>query len=188
LVIVLLAVAPAVAGPLDDPGAVKALTCTTCHGQNGNSPSDTVPIVAGMTPEYFKKAIQDYASGKRPSPEMEPNSKMILQLGVDEIAHYFAKQKKEPTPIKGDAAAVARGKAAASQCVICHGPEGKGDPAKMIPELRGQPPGYLRNQMLLFKLDKRSPGDEALKAAKAVMRTIPDQTLADLAAYYSSLR
>jgi cytochrome c553 len=42
--------------------------------------------------------------------------------------------------------------------------------------------------MLLFKEDRRSPGDERLKALKALMKTIPDQTFADLAAYFSSQR
>jgi cytochrome c553 len=119
---------------------------------------------------------------------MEPYAKMVRVLGVDEVAGYFAAQKREPTPIRADAAAVQRGKAAAAQCAVCHGPDGRGDPAKVIPDLRGQPPGYLRSQMLLFKTDKRSPGDPALKALKALMATIPDQTLDDLAAYFSSVR
>ncbi len=42
--------------------------------------------------------------------------------------------------------------------------------------------------MLLFKQDRRNPGDAALAALKALMKTIPDDTFADLAAYYSSLR
>jgi cytochrome c553 len=42
----------------------------------------------------------------------------------------------------------------------------------MIPNLTGQPPGYLRNQLLLFKQDQRSPGDADLKAAKQVIATI----------------
>ena len=71
---------------------------------------------------------------------------------------------------------------------VCHGPEGQGDAPKLMPAIAGQPPGYLRNQMLLFKADKRSPGDPALTQLKALMATIPDETLADLAAYYSSLR
>ena len=71
---------------------------------------------------------------------------------------------------------------------MCHGAQGKGDPAKGIPDLTGQPPGYLKNQMLLFKADRRSPGDETLKALKALMKTIPDDQASDLAAYYSSLR
>ncbi|MBM4299266.1 MAG: hypothetical protein FJ143_16130, partial [Deltaproteobacteria bacterium] len=56
------------AGPLDAPGASKTLICSACHGFNGNSPGGAVPIIAGMAPSYFKKSINDYASGKRPSP------------------------------------------------------------------------------------------------------------------------
>ena len=184
----LVAVASAHAGPLDHPGYAKAFTCSACHGFAGNSRSDTMPILAGMLPAYFKKAIQDFATGKRPSSEMEPYAKMAMHLGVDEVAQYFASQTREASPIKLDSAAVARGREASTQCVVCHGPEGRGDPARLIPDLTGQPPGYLRQQMLLFKADRRSPGDDRLKALKAVMKTIPDEAIADLAAYYSSLR
>jgi cytochrome c553 len=187
LVAALGAVQPAVAGP-QTPGWTKAFSCSACHGFAGQSHSDTVPILAGMAPWYMKKAIQDYATGKRPAPEMESYSKMVLELGVDEVAAYFAAQKREPTPVRLDPAAVERGRALAQKCVVCHGAQGKGDPAKGIPDLTGQPPGYLRHQMLLFKADRRSPGDEQLKALKALMREIPDAELADLAAYYSSLR
>jgi len=176
------------AGPLDDPGFAKSLTCSACHGAAGNSRSDFMPIIAGMSPAYFKKQIEAYAGGKRPSPEMEPYAKMVVVLGVDEIARYFGEQKMQPTPIAADAAVVARGRAAAAQCAICHGPDGKGNAAMVSPSLAGQPPGFLRDQMLLFKQDKRNPGDPALKAVKALMLTIPDETFTDLAAYYSSLR
>ena len=71
---------------------------------------------------------------------------------------------------------------------MCHGADGKGDRAKMIPDLTGQPPGYLRNQLLLFKQDQRSPGDAQLKAVKLLIGTLPEETLADLAAYFSTLR
>ena len=188
VLVVLMAAGSAFAGPLDTPGATKALTCSACHGLNGLSVSNTMPILAGIAPGYFKKAIEDYAAGKRPSPEMEPYAKAVKALGVDEVAGYFAAQKKEPTPIRADAAAAERGKAAAAQCALCHGPDGRGDPAKLIPDLRGQPPGYLKSQMLLFKADKRSPGDPGLKALKALMATIPDQVFDDLAAYFSSVR
>lgn len=188
VLLILAAASIAAAGPLDAPGATKALTCAACHGPAGQSPSDTMPILAGMLPAYFKKAIEDYATGKRPSPEMEPYAKAVKTLGVDEIAGYFAAQTKAPTSVKADAAAAERGKTAAAQCTLCHGPDGRGDAAKLIPDLRGQPPGYLRSQMLLFKADKRSPGDPALKALKALMMTIPDQTFDDLAAYFSSVR
>ena len=188
--LLLLAVAgPAAAGPLDTPGAPQALVCSACHGFAGQSRSNTMPILAGIAPWYFKKAIQDYAAGKRPSPEMEPYAKMVLQSGVDDIAAYFAAQARTPSPVKPyDPSAVERGQAAAVQCTVCHGVSGKGDPSKGVPDLTGQPPGYLRNQMLLFKAERRSPGDEQLKAMKTLMRTIPDAQIADLAAYWSSVR
>jgi cytochrome c553 len=176
------------AGPLDSPGAIKTLNCAACHGPSGQSPGDTMPILAGTWPEYFKKAIEDYAAGRRSSPEMEPYAKQVLLLGVDDIGAYFAAQKRQAARVQVDRAAVERGQAAAGQCAGCHGVRGEGDRAKLIPDLRGQPPGYLRHQMLLFKQDRRSPGDEPLKAMKALMKTIPDATLADLAAYFSSQR
>jgi cytochrome c553 len=186
-VILVLAAAGAVsAGPLEGPGALKVMNCTACHGPAGQSPSDTMPILAGMNAAYFAKAIQDYASGRRSSPEMEPYAKQVLQLGVDDIGRYFGAQQRAATRVKVDAAAVERGRVASAQCTSCHGPRGEGDAAKLIPDLRGQPPGYLRSQMALFKHDRRSPGDERLKPLKALIKQIPDEMFADLAAYFSS--
>jgi cytochrome c553 len=179
---------PAGAGPLDNPGFAKSLTCSACHGADGNSRSDYMPIIAGMDAAYFKKQIDAYATAKRPSPEMEPFAKMVQVLGVDQVAAYFREQKMRPSPVAVDAAAVTRGRAAAAACAACHGPDGRGNAAMVSPALAGQPPGFLRDQMLLFKQDKRNPGDAALKAMKQIMVSIPDATFADLAAYYSSLR
>jgi len=179
--------APAAAGP-EQPGYPKAFSCSACHGPDGNSRSDAVPILAGMPAWYLKKAIDDYATGRRISAEMEPFGKMVKGLGVDDVAAYFAAQPRRPTAVRLDRAAVERGRAVSVQCVVCHGPAGKGDPGRGIPDITGQPPGYLRIQMSLFKTDRRSPGDETLKALKALFKQVPDEQIADLAAYYSSLR
>ncbi len=177
-----------VAGPLDTPGYAKTVTCSACHGYSGNSRVEAVPILAGMAPEYFKKAIEDYATGKRLSPEMEPFAKQVKLLGVDEVAAFFAAQRREPASPRPDRAGVERGRAAATQCAACHGPEGQGDAAKLVPRIAGQPAVYLRNQLVLFKADKRSPGDEAVTKMKAALKAVSDETLADLAAYYASLK
>lgn len=182
---------PVSAGPLEQPGYVKAMTCSACHGVSGNSRSEAVPILAGVSPAYFKKAIEDYATGKRVSAEMEPFAKQVKLLGVDEVAAFFAAQRREATPVKVERHAVERGRVASAQCAVCHGPEGQGgqgDPSKLGPAIAGQPAPYLKNQLLLFKGDKRSPGDEPLTKMKAILKTIPDETLGDVAAYYSSLR
>ena len=179
--------APAAAGPADTPGFTKAFSCSACHGRAGAARADAVPVLAGMPTWYFKKAIDDYASGRRPSPEMEPFSKMVNVLGVDEIAAYFAAQPREPSPVKVERTAIVKGRGAAAACAGCHGDEGRGDQAKGAPPLAGQPPGYLLNQMKLFKAEKRSPGDANVAAVKAAMKSVDDATLADLAAYYASV-
>jgi cytochrome c553 len=188
LLVALTPLGPVGAGPLDDIGAVKAITCTACHGVAGNSKSEAMPILAGMSAAYFKKQIEMYATGKRPSPEMEPYAKQVQALGVDDIAAYFAGQKMEPTPLAARSDAIERGRTVAERCTVCHGKDGKGDPSKLIPSLAGQPAGYLQAQMLLFKQDKRNPGDQALAEMKKVMKEIAEPAFADLAAYYSSLR
>jgi cytochrome c553 len=188
LVALVVAATAEAAGPLDQPGYAKSVTCSACHGFGGNSRVEAVPILAGMNPAYFKKAIEDYASGKRLSAEMEPFAKQVKLLGVDELASFFAAQRRTAGTSRPDREGVARGRAAAAPCAACHGPEGQGDPTKLVPQIAGQPAVYLRNQLILFKADKRSPGDEAVTKMKAALKAVSDETLADLASYYSSLR
>jgi cytochrome c553 len=112
---------------------------------------------------------------------------MVKQQGIDEVAGYFAAQTREKLTLKLDRASIANGRKASVVCASCHGDEGRGDAARGVPSLMGQPPGYLVNQMRLFKADRRSPGDPALTNMKSLMKGVDDATLADLAAYYASL-
>lgn len=178
------------AGPLDHPGAQKSLVCSACHGFGGNSPGNHMPIIAGMNANYFKKAIKDYAEGKRPSPEMEPYAKYVLQFGADEIADYFAsQQKRPPAVVKADAKAVSHGRTLAAQCAACHGPKGEGDAARNIPGLRGQPAGYLQTQSALFGSDKRKLDDPGLdENKKRTFKELGENDLANLAAYYATVK
>jgi cytochrome c553 len=149
-----------------------------------------VPILAGMNTNYFKKAIKDYAEGKRPSPEMEPYSKYVMQFGLDEIADYFATQKKPArAAVKADAKSISRGATLATQCAACHGPKGEGDAERAFPALRGQPTGYLHAQMALFGGDKRKLDDAAADDnKKRIFKGLGANDIADLAAYYSTLK
>jgi cytochrome c553 len=191
VLVVALVCAPfnAAGGPLDSAGAQKALVCSACHGFAGNSPGNTVPIIAGMAPNYFKKAIKDYAEGKRPSPEMEPYSKYVLQAGIDEIADYFAIQTRQRATTKSDPSAVKRGAALAGQCAACHGPRGEGDAFQAIPAIQGQPAGYLQLQLTILKENKRKLDDAVVdETKKTMLKPLSEADLAGLAAYFSSLK
>jgi len=184
-----LATAKTEAGPFDSPGAQKALVCSACHGFAGNAPGNTVPILAGMAPSYFKKAINDYAAGRRPSPEMEPYSKYVLQAGLDEIAAYFAEQKRQLPRMRSDAKAAGRGKAIAANCTGCHGRKGEGVAERGFSAIQGQPVAYLQAQLMLLKEDKRKLDDSALEAVKKdLLKSLGDRDIADVAAYYATLK
>ena len=188
--VIIIAAANSNAGPLDTPGAPKVLVCSACHGFNGNSPGNAVPMLAGMAPSYFKKSINDYASGKRPSPEMEPYAKYVLQFGLDEIADYFAVQRKlAPARAKADAKMLSRGATLATQCTACHGAQGEGDAFRAVPKLQGQPALYLKSQMALFGGDKRKLEDAAQETIKKTMfKALDPADFDELAAYYATLK
>src|SRR5260370_5003783 len=106
LAIALAAAPPATAGPIDTPGFTSAFSCSACHGRAGASRADAVPILAGMPAWYLKKAIDDYAAGRRPSPAVEPFSKIGKTPGADEVAGYFAPQPREGAQSKLAGAAI----------------------------------------------------------------------------------
>jgi len=79
----------------------------------------------------------------------------------------------------GDAAA---GKAKAAQCAACHGAKGI-SPMGLYPNLAGQKEQYLAKQMNDFRSGSRKdPTMQAMSAA------LTDDDVANLAAYYASIK
>jgi cytochrome c553 len=78
----------------------------------------------------------------------------------------------------GDAAA---GKAKSATCVGCHGPTGQGVPPN--PKLAGRSEDELLQALKDYKSGKRNNA-----VMKAMTSGLSDQDMANLAAYYSSLK
>src|SRR5580658_7714520 len=81
-------IAPAFAA---DDIETKAQVCAACHGENG-VPIDpkTTPIIWGQQSNYLFKELQNYHSGERKSPMMQP---MVHDFSFDDLralANYFA--------------------------------------------------------------------------------------------------
>ncbi|MDP2559614.1 c-type cytochrome [Psychrobium sp. 1_MG-2023] len=83
---------------------------------------------------------------------------------------------------KGDAAA---GKAKAAVCAGCHGADGIAI-SPMYPNLKGQKKMYLKSSLKAFKNKSRTGGQAMMMYAMAA--NLSDADIADLAAYYSSLK
>ena len=84
-----------------------------------------------------------------------------------------------PLAMAADAAA---GKTKAATCVACHGANGM-SPNDLWPNLAGQKAGYLVKQLKAFRDGQRNDPMMAPMAAP-----LSDADIADLAAYFSSLK
>lgn len=76
---------------------VKALaaTCANCHGTQGRAAEgSSVASLAGLGQAYIVAQMKAFASGTRPATVMHQLSKGYTDAQIDQIAGYFAVQKK----------------------------------------------------------------------------------------------
>lgn len=90
-------------------GQLKAQTCASCHGPDGNSPSPQFPRLAGQYADYLVKALQDYKSGARKNPIMVGFAANLSQRDMENLAAFFSRQRGlavNPPPAPGPYASV----------------------------------------------------------------------------------
>ncbi|HEI8868359.1 TPA: cytochrome c [Serratia odorifera] len=87
-----------------------------------------------------------------------------------------------PALAAGDAAA---GKDKSASCLACHGATGKVS-VPMYPNLAGQNAMYLEHALQAYKSGGRSGGQA--EVMRAYVSGLSDEDIADLAAYYASLK
>ena len=101
-----------------------------------------------------------------------------------EIALLAAGLFSLPALAAGDADAAA-GQAKAAACAACHGAQGKVT-VPMYPNLAGQNAMYLQHALQAYKKGERNRGQA--EVMKAYVSGLSDDDIADLAAYYASLK
>jgi len=107
---------------------------------------------------------------------MEANRMILRATAIFVALAFSASAVAAPT---GNAAA---GKKKAGTCAACHG-DGNKTLNDTYPRLAGQYPEYLSKAMHEYKSGKRK---NAIMAAQA--QTLTEQDIADLSAYYGSLK
>jgi cytochrome c553 len=89
---VALAVAP-LAAYAQDSGRNLAASCAMCHGTAGHSVGGNEPL-AGMPKDELVRKFKEFRSGAKPATAMHQISKGYSDSEVEQIAAYFAAQKK----------------------------------------------------------------------------------------------
>lgn len=136
-------------------GKSRAITCTACHGAEGNSVNPLWPNIAGQNATYIVAQLQAFKSGSRKDPLMAPQAMMLSDTDISNLAVYFeslpaaAMAVADPSKVdKGEA--LYRGgdsETGAAACLACHGPTGRGNPAAVYPALQGQHAAYTAKQL-----------------------------------------
>jgi cytochrome c553 len=135
-----------------------AQACASCHNADGNSAIAANPKLAQQHPEYILKQLQDFKSGKRKSPIMQPLAAKLSDQDMRDIAWFVgSKQIKTGFSKEKDLVALGeriyRGGIADRQipaCAGCHSPNGAGMPAQ-YPRLGGQHADYTAAQLVAFR-------------------------------------
>ena len=75
--------------------ASLAATCANCHGTQGRAAEGSaVPGLAGMPREYMAAQLKAFKDGSRPATIMHQLAKGYSEAQIDQLATYFAAQKK----------------------------------------------------------------------------------------------
>jgi len=161
-------------------GKELSVACVSCHGENGNSSTDGLPSLAGLSRQYITTALQSYFSGTRKNEFMKVFKHAFGQDRIDKLAAYFSSQQRHRStlPVKGNAKAGE--KLATQRCVGCHG-EGGNSYLDEFPTLAGQNYTFLREATLSYTNGKRSNPimQNAIKGLKKA-------DISNLAAYYAT--
>lgn len=158
--------APAAVKPDLAAGEAKfTAVCAACHGADGNSGIPVNPKLAQQHPEYVVKQLQEFKSGKRPNPIMQPMASQLSDADMTNIAAWVTAKKAKPGFAKDkDLVAIGeriyRGGIADRQvaaCAGCHSPNGAGLPSQ-FPRLSGQHADYTVAQLTAFRDGVRKNG------------------------------
>ncbi|MBN8280531.1 MAG: cytochrome c, partial [Gammaproteobacteria bacterium] len=85
---------PAAAAGSVEAGQAKAVTCSACHGLDGNSLNPEWPTLAGQHETYIVKALQSFKSGARQNVLMSSMALPLTEEDMQDLAAYFAAQKR----------------------------------------------------------------------------------------------
>lgn len=130
-----------------DLGSMLGNTCAGCHGLNGTSAGETMPIISGLPRDFIYMAMKEYREGTRGSTIMGRIAKGYNDQQLGAMSDFFAKQKWTPATQKFDLAALKRGeKLHIKRCEACHRDNGASMALDMQP-LAGQWAGYMKIYM-----------------------------------------
>ena len=180
-------------------GKELSVTCSACHGADGNSAAPTFPKLAGLGEKYLLKQMKDIRDGARPVPTMVGQVDNMSDQQLADIAAFYASQARsggqaDPELVelgeKVYRAGVAERNVAA--CTACHSPNGKGNAPAGFPALAGQHAEYIAAQLKAYRKGYEDASGRTNDGDTMIMRTnafgLSDKEIEAVASYASGLK
>ena len=181
-----------IADTIDTVGQEPYEQCGYCHEYDGNSLMPLYPKLAEQMPEYIKKQLQDFRTGKRKG-QMQATAELLTDKDIEVVASYFSKQqikKVSATPLSKEQYEHAEQlflhgdeKRDLQACRSCHGTAAQG--LRLIPRLASQHESYLVEQLILFKSGKRT--NDQNDQMQKISQKLTEQEIKILSGYLSGL-
>lgn len=181
-------------GSIED-GKNRAITCTACHGAEGNSVNPMWPNIAGQHAKYLVGQLSAYKNGLRKDPLMTSQAMLLSDSDMRHLAVYFESLPAAVAAV-ADPATVSKGEAlyrggdsskGIAACIACHGPTGRGNPAADYPALQGQHATYTAKQLRDYASGART-SDGQTRVMRDVAARLSEDDIVALASYVQGLR
>ncbi|HJP41926.1 MAG TPA: c-type cytochrome [Gammaproteobacteria bacterium] len=194
LVIILISSTSSVFSMSGDPqlGQSKALFCSTCHGQDGNSTNPAWPSLASQHMKYTVTALQNYQNGSRENVVMQAQVMALSKEDFEDLAAYYNTQKTVKKEFDYDLAkqgeSLYRGgnsKSGVAACIACHGPTGRGNPGAGYPSIAGQHAAYTAIALKSYANGERKAGLNDMM--QALSSRLTDEEIQAVSEYIQAL-
>ena len=176
-------------------GKLRALTCTACHGPEGNSVSPLWPNIAGQNASYLLAQLKSFKDGSRVDPLMSSQAMILTDEDMANLAVYFESLPGAAQAV-ADEKLIDRGEALyrggnqndkVSACLACHGPSGRGNPAAKYPALQGQHAAYTAKQLSAYADGERTT-DGKTHMMRDIAANLDKDDIAALSSYVQGLK
>ena len=173
-------------------GKAKSVTCTACHGGDGNSPSNLYPKLAGQHASYLEKQLQQFKSGERNNAIMAGMVATLSEQDMKDLSAFYASEMATPETASPEVVEAGQKFYMGGDidrdipgCTACHGPRGNGLELAKFPKISSQHPAYIKAQLEQFRSKARNNDMNGMMTDVAAK--LSDEDIALLAEYISAL-
>jgi cytochrome c553 len=172
------------AAPTASDGSRLYASCVVCHQPSAWGSADgSIPNLAGQQKGYLATQLGLFASGARVDTAMQvvtAHPKSADQSDFDRLSSYLSALAWNPAPVKGSGEHLRVGQEIYTHiCVVCHGPDGRGQASNRVPRIAGQHYPYLRRQVEVAARLHRDLAPPEMTSALRGMREPEKDALAD---------